>query len=63
MYFSLVIIDNQFLLFLRNNGDSNDKPTAMQSRSVTRNQCCTTLSKGTGSLSAPDFNSTGNNQP
>ena len=45
-------------------GDSNDKPTAIQSRSVARSQCWTTLSIRTGSLnaSAPDVNSTDNNQ-
>ena len=45
------------------NGDSNDKPTAMQSWSVARSQCWTTVSIGTGSLSAPDVNSADKNQP
>ena len=35
----------------------------MQSRSMARSQCWTAVSKGTGSLTAPDVNSTGNNQP
>ena len=35
----------------------------MQSRSMARSQCWATESKRTGSLSAPDVNSTGNNQP
>ena len=39
------------------------KPTAMRSRLMARSQFWTTVSKRTGSLSAPDVNSTGNNQP
>ena len=50
------------VLFLCIDGDSNDKLTAMWSRSVARSQRWTTVSKGTGWLCAPDFNSTGNNQ-
>ena len=44
-------------------GDSNDKPTAMQSRSVARSHHWTTVSIGTGSLSVPNVNSTNDNQP
>ena len=44
-------------------GDSNDKPTAMQSRSIARSQCWTTVSKRIRSLSTLNVNSTGNNQP
>ena len=44
-------------------GDSNDKPTAMQSRSMARSQCWTTVSKRTILLSAPYVSTTGNNQP
>ena len=51
------------LLFLRMDGESNDKPMAMQSWSVARSQHWTTLLIRTGSLSALDVNSTGNNQP
>ena len=43
--------------------DSNNKPTAMQSRSMARSDCWTTVSKRTGSLSAPDVNSTGTISP
>ena len=35
-------------------GDSNDKPMAMQSWSVARSQCCTSVSIGNEWLSAPD---------
>ena len=35
----------------------------MRSRSMSRSQCWTTVSKSTGSLSAPDINSTGSIQP
>ena len=41
----------------------NDKPMAMQSRSMARIQCCTTVLKRTILLSALDVNSPGNNQP
>ena len=44
-------------------GDSYDKPTTVWSRSMAISQCWTTLSKRTRSLSAPDINSTGNNEP
>ena len=44
-------------------GDSNDKQTAMRSWSMARNQCWATVSKRAAWLSAPDVNSTGNNQP
>ena len=57
------LLIDQFLQIVRMGGDSNHKPTAMQSRSMARSQCWTTLSKRTGSLSAPDVNSIGNNQP
>ena len=56
-------IDNQFLQIIQTDGDSNDKPTAMRSRSMARSQCWTIVSERTGLLSAPDVNSTGNNQP
>ena len=36
---------------------------AMRSRSMARSQCWTTVLIRTGSLSAPDVNSTGNSQP
>ena len=49
--------------FVKTGGDSNDKPLAMQSRSMARSQFWTAISKRTGSLSAPDVNSKGNNQP
>ena len=39
-------------------GDSNDKPTAMQSKSMAGIQCWTTVSIRTRSLGAPDVNST-----
>ena len=39
---------------VQTDGDSNDKPTAMRSRSMARSQCWTIVSKRTGSLSAPD---------
>ena len=48
---------------IQTGGDSSDKPTAMHSRSMAGSQCWTTDSKRTGSLSAPDVNSTGNDQP
>ena len=42
----------------------NDKPTAMQSRSVARSHCWTTVWIGTGSLSTPMMSTaTDNNQP
>ena len=45
------------------NGDANNKPaTAVQSQSVARSQCWKAVLIGTGSLSAPDVNSTENNQ-
>ena len=56
-------IYNQFLQIVRMGGDSNHKPIAMQSWLMTRSQCWTTVSIRTGFLSAPDVNSTGNNQP
>ena len=58
-----IVIDNQFLQIIQTGGDSNNRPTAMCSRSMARSQCWTTVSKRTGSFSAPDVNSTGNNQP
>ena len=48
---------------VQTSGDSNDKLTAMRPQLMARSQCWTTVSKRTGSLSAPDVNSTGNNQP
>ena len=54
---------NQFLQFLHIDGDSNNKTTGVRSRLVARSQHWTTVSKGTRSLSASDFNSTDNNQP
>ena len=50
-------------IFSKSGGDSNDKPTAMRSRSMARSQCWATVSKRTGSLNAPDVNSTNDNQP
>ena len=58
-----ISIDNQFLQIIQTGEDPNDKPTAMRSLSMARSQRCTTVSKRTGSLGAPDVNSTGNNQP
>ena len=46
-----------------NGGDSNNKPMAMPSWSMARSQCWTTVLIRTGSLSAPDINSTSDNQP
>ena len=51
------------MCFVRANGDLNDKPTAMQSRLMARSQCRTTVLRRTRLLSAPDVNSTDNNQP
>ena len=51
------------LQIVRKNGDSNDKPTAMQSWSMARSQCWTTVSIRTRSLSALDVKSTGIQQP
>ena len=48
--------------FLWTRGDSSDKLTAMRSQSIARSQCWTTVSKRTRSLSAPNVNSTSNNQ-
>ena len=47
----------------KSGGDSNDKTTAMQSRSMARSQCWPAVLIKTGSLSAPDVNSTDDNQP
>ena len=51
------------LLIVRTGVDSNDKPTAMRSRSMARSQYWTKVLIRTGSLSTPDVKSTSNNQP
>ena len=65
--FCLCLWISEFVNSKQNNvhvgGDSNDKPMAMQLRLMTRSQCWTRVSKRIGSLSAPDVNSTNNNQP
>ena len=58
------VVENAIIVdIIQMGGDSNDKPTAMQSRPKARSQCWAADSKRTGSLNAPDVNSTGNNQP
>ena len=44
-------------------GESNDEALAMQSQLAARSHCWTTVLIGTKSHSAPDVNSTDNNQP
>ena len=54
---------NRNFQVLRIDGDSNDKPMAMQSWSVARSQWWETVLIGTRLFSAPDVNSTDHNQP